>query len=151
MFFYSLPHLQSNLIRPMEVQGELSVPSVALLYIVLVASSYFHNDSYFEMVSSIGAVQTGLLNAIRAVLVFGLSNLAFCSRDSHQCYSAAKGIATLLVVTGILLFSYGKSKQGGNKSDMLQMYPLVDGKAKQTPLLGPSDPHLSDFNLHALE
>lgn len=139
MLFHSFPHLQTGLLTPMAVQGELTPSTLILLYLILIASSYLHNESYFVMVSSIGAVQTGLLNAIRAICVFGLSSAFFCQRDAQQCYSMAKGIATLLVVHGILLFSWGKHRQQQTQGKKDALYPTYNGKAKQTPLLQPID------------
>lgn len=134
---YSLPHLQEGLILPMQQQKEMSVPLVGGMYLLLVAASYIHNESYFIMVSAIGAVQTGLINAIRAICVFGLSSVFFCHRDSNQCYTPAKGFATVLVVSGILLFSWGRQKQ---QKQPVHQYPFINGKAKRTPLLKPIDP-----------
>ncbi|KAI8593013.1 hypothetical protein BDZ88DRAFT_405206 [Geranomyces variabilis] len=90
----------------------LSEPGVIGMYLALIASSLGHNVTYFQLLESTGAVATGVLQALRAVLVFGLSHLLFCKQDAVQCFTAAKGVATLIVVAGVIGFSVAKAKKG---------------------------------------
>ncbi|KAJ3416900.1 hypothetical protein HDV05_007958 [Chytridiales sp. JEL 0842] len=78
-------------------------------YILLVLSSLGHSISYFQLVESTGAVATGVLQALRAVGVFGISHMWFCEMDGGQCYTSWKGLATVVVVVGVLGFAGGKS------------------------------------------
>ncbi|KAJ1551114.1 hypothetical protein HK096_003062 [Nowakowskiella sp. JEL0078] len=98
---YSLPHLSH---MPLNDVGVLAT------YLVLVLSSLGHNVAYFELVESTGAVATGILQALRAVLVFALSHWLFCASDNAQCYTTTKGIATIVVVSGVLAFAFAKAR-----------------------------------------
>ena len=46
---------------------------------------------------STGAVATGVLQALRAVIVFFASHLLFCAGDSAQCFNATKALSALVV------------------------------------------------------
>ncbi|RKO83994.1 hypothetical protein BDK51DRAFT_38451, partial [Blyttiomyces helicus] len=72
MLFISLPTLATLPLRS---------PDVILMHLVLVASSLYHNLAFFELLANVGAVATGVLTALRAVMVFGVSHVAFCGRD----------------------------------------------------------------------
>ncbi|KAJ3122214.1 hypothetical protein HK098_003014 [Nowakowskiella sp. JEL0407] len=101
MILYSLPHLAHMPLNDLTVVG---------MYGVLILSSLGHNLAYFELVESTGAVATGILQALRAVLVFALSHYFFCERDGGQCYTAVKGWATVVVVTGVVGFAFAKAR-----------------------------------------
>jgi hypothetical protein len=47
---------------------------------------------------------------LRAVLVFFASSYFFCSEYESQCISLAKIIATVMVVSGLLIFIISKEK-----------------------------------------
>ncbi|RKP02768.1 hypothetical protein CXG81DRAFT_24556 [Caulochytrium protostelioides] len=87
----------------------LSDPTVLLLYAMLVLSALGHNLTYFQLLEHTGGVATGILQALRAVLVFGMSHGAFCHRDAAQCFTPSKGAATVLVVCGVLGFAFSKA------------------------------------------
>ncbi|TPX72702.1 hypothetical protein SpCBS45565_g00014 [Spizellomyces sp. 'palustris'] len=107
MLFSSIPTLRE---MPLNDSGVIG------MYLVLVISSLGHNLTYFELLESTGAVATGVLQALRAVLVFGLSHLMFCQRDTAQCFTAQKGMSTLVVVAGVVGFSVAKAVGGSNKT-----------------------------------
>nr|KAJ3414560.1 hypothetical protein HK105_001734 [Polyrhizophydium stewartii] len=88
----------------------LTSPSVITGYVVLTLASLLHNLSYFELLASTGAVATGVIQALRAVLVFALSHVWFCGRDPAQCLNMAKVVAAAVVVAGVLWFSIEKAR-----------------------------------------
>ncbi|KAI8926563.1 hypothetical protein BC831DRAFT_456159 [Entophlyctis helioformis] len=88
----------------------LSDPSVLASYAALTLASLYHNLSYFELIASTGAVATGVVQALRAVLVFALSHLLFCDTDADQCFTSAKGVAACVVVCGVLWFAVEKGR-----------------------------------------
>ncbi|KAJ3316541.1 hypothetical protein HDU76_001721 [Blyttiomyces sp. JEL0837] len=104
MIFFSVPTL---------AKMPLTRPDVMFGYFVLVLSSLGHSVSYFDLVESTGAVATGVIQALRAVLVFGISHIWFCEIDSAQCFTSWKGLATLVVILGVMGFAYSKGKHGG--------------------------------------
>ncbi|KAJ3040695.1 hypothetical protein HDV00_010588 [Rhizophlyctis rosea] len=87
----------------------LTDPSVLLGYLILILSSLYHNLTYFHLIETSGAVATGVLQALRAVMVFGLSHVMFCGEDGMQCFTPMKGVATVVVVCGVVGFSVAKA------------------------------------------
>lgn len=83
---------------------------VIIGYAVLVASSFAHNATYFELLGSTGAVATGVIQALRAVGVFLLSHFLFCERDEAQCFTMGKGVSTAVVGLGVIWFAVSRRK-----------------------------------------
>lgn len=50
------------------------------------------------MLGSSGAVTTGIMQSLRAVCVFAISSVLYCSHQESQCFDTRRGIATLIVV-----------------------------------------------------
>ncbi|KAJ3199532.1 hypothetical protein HDU67_002719 [Dinochytrium kinnereticum] len=86
---------------------------VLMMYLFLLLASLGHSLSYFDLVESTGGVATGVIQALRAVGVFGLSHFWFCGTDQAQCFTPWKGVATVVVVTGVVGFAIVKSMEGG--------------------------------------
>lgn len=61
-------------------------------------SQLAHGLTYFLMLSSSGAVTTGIMQSLRAVCVFAISSVLYCSHQESQCFDTRRGIATLIVV-----------------------------------------------------
>ena len=57
-------------------------------------------------------VSTGLLQSVRAVLVFGASAYFFCANDEAQCFTPAKGLATAVVAVGVAGYVWASSRVG---------------------------------------
>ncbi|CDF34614.1 unnamed protein product [Chondrus crispus] len=74
-------------------------------YFYLAVASFFHAISHYDVVATIGAVPIGVCNAIRAVSVFGVSSLLFCTHQASQCYNSRKGLSTAIVIIGALGYS----------------------------------------------
>lgn len=105
---------------------ESSIPVVVLYFGIIALSQLLHAITYFHLLGSVGAVTTGILQAIRAVGVFGLSSLVFCASDLNQCFTGIKGWSTALVVVGVLTYSYMKSSSSRSSH------------SKASPRLGPA-------------
>jgi len=84
--------------------------------LVIWISQLLHSITYFQLLSSSGAVSTGLMQSIRATLVFGLSSFLYCGRQASQCYTVSRGIATLLVAVGITYYTNAKKKAATSSS-----------------------------------
>lgn len=74
-------------------------------YIIVALSGFFHSVSYYKLVGSVGAVSTGVLQALRAVSVFGLSSLAFCGDHPEQCVNGPKIVSMIVVAAGLIGYS----------------------------------------------
>ncbi|ORX78522.1 hypothetical protein BCR32DRAFT_295010 [Anaeromyces robustus] len=84
--------------------------NVVLAYVTLVLSHFLHSYTYFVLLGKSGAVTTGVINSIRAVSVFFLSSALYCRDDISQCFTKPKVASCVVVVVGILLYSYFSSK-----------------------------------------
>ena len=99
--------------------GILTPTQVALGYATMLLSAVAHSITYFQLMGVAGAVTTSIMQAARAVGVFLVSALLLCSakggwqllpalaRES-QCFTMVRGVTTLMVVAGILVYSQGK-------------------------------------------
>ncbi|GMF42652.1 unnamed protein product [Phytophthora fragariaefolia] len=75
-------------------------------------SQLAHGLTYFVMLGSSGAVTTGIMQSLRAVCVFVISSMLYCSQQESQCFDTKRGVATLIVVSGVMFYSWAKSQQG---------------------------------------
>lgn len=73
-------------------------------------SQLLHTLTYFQLLRDKGAVATGLLQSLRACLVFALSAALYCRTQASQCYTVYRGFSTLLVACGIFYYSVSKEE-----------------------------------------
>jgi drug/metabolite transporter (DMT)-like permease len=109
IFLFTAPQFSKLVIQPME-EHKADKFFVFIVYLALVLASFFHSLSYFKLLDSIGAVSTGIIQALRAVSVFFLSSLFFCHSEPSQCFNAYKGLSTLTVCIGVVAFSASSRK-----------------------------------------
>jgi len=108
-----------EVLAPVQKLGILSLGQVALGYFVMLLSAVAHSITYFQLMGHSGAVTTAIMQAARAVGVFVASALLLCSNSralqivpalaqESQCFTFVRGIATVLVCAGILVYAQGK-------------------------------------------
>ncbi|RLN26356.1 hypothetical protein BBJ28_00017024 [Nothophytophthora sp. Chile5] len=108
---FVLPEWDALVSQPIaEAHGDASRILLALAAYTL--SQLAHGYTYFLLLGSSGAVTTGIMQSLRAVCVFVLSSLLYCGQQESQCFDTKRGVATLLVVSGVLFYSWAKSQQG---------------------------------------
>ena len=73
-----------------------------------------HNWTFYSIAKS-SAVLAGVNKSVQAISVFAASDYFYCDFDPQQCLSTGKCISMVLVVLGVLLYSYGKPNT--NNSD----------------------------------
>mmetsp|Transcript_2398 Transcript_2398/g.4203 ORF Transcript_2398/g.4203 Transcript_2398/m.4203 type:complete len:468 (-) Transcript_2398:37-1440(-) len=78
-------------------------------HILHMAASFIHAITYFDLMANVGAIPIGVMNAVRAVSVFAVSAFLFCERQTSQCYTSQKGLATIVVVSGALAYTFSPS------------------------------------------
>ncbi|KAF0691879.1 Aste57867_16963 [Aphanomyces stellatus] len=107
--FWVLPQWTHMITEPvMEAQGNpMHILGALALYTL---SQLAHGLTYFMMLGACGAVTTGIMQSLRAVCVFGLSSMLYCSHQQSQCFDAKRGIATMFVVAGVLYYSWAKGR-----------------------------------------
>ncbi|KAL0082685.1 hypothetical protein J3Q64DRAFT_1752680 [Phycomyces blakesleeanus] len=77
------------------------------MYVLVVIANGTHAWNYYELIDRTGSVATGILQGLRAVLVYVISHAWYCSTDSAQCFTVHKGFGSLLVISCVLLFTLG--------------------------------------------
>ena len=78
---------------------------IAALYISHTLNNAVHNLAWFYVCELEGGVTTGLLQGVKAALLFVASSAAFCSSaHPEQCYTAPKLGATATVLTGTCIY-----------------------------------------------
>lgn len=104
LIVYTIPGWNTLVVDKVHEKGGSWI-AIILMYIMLALSSYAHTITFFNLMGSVGSISTGILQSLRAVSVFIISHLLFCDTHANQCYNAAKGLSTVVVVLGILYFS----------------------------------------------
>lgn len=94
-------------------------------------SQLAHGLTYFMLLGASGAVTTGIMQSLRAVCVFVISSLLYCSQQESQCFDTKRGVATLIVVSGVMFYSWAKA-QGAKP----QVAALAPRKAKTKMVAG---------------
>lgn len=94
-----------------ESAGRLSLGAVAGWYCVVVASNAGHALAYYRLMGQTDSVTTGLMASLRAVGVFVVSAILFCSQQESQCLTLGRAAAAALVVGGVMVYSAGKKAQ----------------------------------------
>ncbi|ORZ11827.1 hypothetical protein BCR42DRAFT_96583 [Absidia repens] len=84
-----------------------SKETVWAMYLMITIANGTHSWNYYELIDRTGSVATGILQGLRAVIVYGLSHAWYCSSDSAQCFTVYKGCGSLIVITCVLLFTTG--------------------------------------------
>ncbi|KAI9297555.1 hypothetical protein K502DRAFT_323246 [Neoconidiobolus thromboides FSU 785] len=101
---FSAAYSQTGTILEQE-QASVSLSQGIGGFILLTLSALAHNSSYYILISSSGAVSTGIIQALRTVGVLVCSAFLYCGHDPHQCLSPAKFGSAFIVVLGVFIFS----------------------------------------------
>ncbi|KAL1916306.1 uncharacterized protein VTP21DRAFT_5923 [Calcarisporiella thermophila] len=99
LLFYTVPNY-STLLHP-----TASWERIALAHGLLCISALAHNLNFFALIQHTGSVSTGVLQGMRALLVFGLSHVLFCEQDSAQCFGPWKAWGSLIVAASVFIFN----------------------------------------------
>lgn len=110
---FVLPRWRELVAEPI-AQAEGNTVHIMLALVAYTVSQLAHGLTYFMILGSSGAVTTGIMQSLRAVCVFLLSSVLYCGQQESQCFDTKRGVATLLVVIGVLFYSWAKSR--ANKS-----------------------------------
>jgi hypothetical protein len=137
-----VPRMGEVAARVTEV-GILTPQQVALGYGVMLLSAVAHSITYFQLMGQAGAVTTSIMQAARAVGVFIVSALLLCSSkgawqivpalaQESQCFTFVRGVTTLLVCVGILVYSQGKVAAKGHALSLPVLGLEGMGKARHS-------------------
>ncbi|CDS13104.1 hypothetical protein LRAMOSA05287 [Lichtheimia ramosa] len=103
---YTVPHLDDMI----HIQPDITRWQIFTMYSFITIVNATHSWNYYELIDRTGSVATGILQAVRAVLVYGISHLWYCANDSAQCFTVKKGFGSLLVISCVLLYTYASKK-----------------------------------------
>lgn len=78
---YTLPQFNDII----QIDDDTSIAAVLLMYIIVTIANALHSWSYYELIEQTGNVATGILQGLRAILVYLISHLWYCQEDSAQC------------------------------------------------------------------
>ncbi|KAK8833597.1 hypothetical protein WA577_001530, partial [Blastocystis sp. JDR] len=94
-----------------------NLSSVFVATFVYVISHIIHSYALYSVQGALGAIWTGLLQCIRACVVFFTSGYLYCASDPNQCITWSKIVATILVTCGIAIFTYGKRQNTAESAE----------------------------------
>jgi len=116
IIFYTIPNWNILITQEMEKKIPHSSTFIIILtYSLLCFSSFIHNFAYYWLMKELGNVSTGILNSLRAIIVFGLSHMMFCPIDHGQCFNIWKGWSAIIVIGFVTVFSVSKSREPKSK------------------------------------
>ncbi|KAI8637993.1 hypothetical protein BD408DRAFT_423644 [Parasitella parasitica] len=101
---YTLPQFNDII----HVDADISTAKVAFMYFMVTIANALHSWSYYELIERTGNVATGILQGIRAILVYSISHVWYCQEDSAQCFTTSKGCGSIIVIGCVLIFTLGK-------------------------------------------
>ncbi|KAI7858791.1 hypothetical protein BDC45DRAFT_497651 [Circinella umbellata] len=99
---YTMPRLNQII----HLDPAVSHQKIGVMYAFVTFVNAIHAWNYFALLESTGSVATGILQAIRAILVYGISHFWYCTTDAAQCFTVNKGCGTILVIGCVILFTF---------------------------------------------
>ncbi|CAG8516961.1 4580_t:CDS:2 [Paraglomus brasilianum] len=109
ILFYTIPNWDTLVVEKMKArEPHASTVVILTIFAFLVFASLLHNLAYYWLVKHTGNVSTGILNSLRAIVIFILSHWLFCNQDHAQCFNYWKGVSVVVVVGCVVSFSLSK-------------------------------------------
>ncbi|KAF9548932.1 hypothetical protein EC957_005284 [Mortierella hygrophila] len=103
-----------------------STVGILLVYPLLVISSMLHSLNYYVLLSRINNIAVGIMQSLRAVLVFVMSHYLFCGVSNTQCFNQWKFMSAIVVIGCVTLFSFNSSPSNAHaKADGAQASSAV--------------------------
>jgi drug/metabolite transporter (DMT)-like permease len=124
--FYTIPNFKV-LVADQIVQHNGNVTVIICSFLLLIFINFVHAYCFFNLLGSIGATTTGVLKGVQTVIVFIASHFAFCSLQESQCFTNEKGLSLIVVVIGVLGYSYfHKSSSSAARTESSYTYANID-------------------------
>lgn len=102
-----------------------STIGIMVAYPLLIFSAMLHSLNYYVLLSRINNIAVGIMQSLRAVLVFVMSHYLFCGVSSVQCFNQWKLISTIVVIGCVTLFTFHSSPTSHAKADTVQTTSAV--------------------------
>ncbi|KAG2222026.1 hypothetical protein INT45_003671 [Circinella minor] len=81
IIIYTLPRFETMI----HIQPNITLSSVWGMYFMVMIGNATHSWNYYELIDRTGNVATGILQGVRAVLVYFISHVWYCNTDAAQC------------------------------------------------------------------
>ncbi|KAG0380505.1 hypothetical protein BGX24_007700 [Mortierella sp. AD032] len=116
-----------------------STIGILMVYPLLIISSMLHSLNYYVLLSRINNIAVGIMQSLRAVLVFVMSHYLFCGVSSTQCFNQWKFLSAIVVIGCVTLFSFNSSpsasshgggESGSSKTDSAQAQALASANSR---------------------
>lgn len=115
MLFYTAPRWE-ELIASQVMLSHGHYTSIVCVFLFLCGVNALHNAAYFHIVEEVGSVVAGLMQSLRAVVVFFASALLYCHLHQEQCMNTSKLVSAFIVVGGVVLFILNPLREDKNRS-----------------------------------
>ncbi|KAF9315578.1 hypothetical protein BG003_002891 [Podila horticola] len=101
---------------------------ILFVYPLVTISSMLHSLNYYVLLSRINNIAVGILQSLRAVLVFVMSHYMYCGISSTQCFNQWKFISAIIVIGCVTLFSFNSapSTPAAESSTTAEMGEMVE-------------------------
>ena len=129
---YTIPNFQILIINEINSHNGNAL-TIVCCYLSLLIIGTIHHITFFRLLGCIGSTSTGVAKGFQTVIVFFLSSIFYCDYKSSNCFSIFKGISLLLVVLGVVLYSYSTDhlthlQYTATYSSQLEMSEDIDKK-----------------------
>ncbi|KAF9109982.1 hypothetical protein BGX27_006940 [Mortierella sp. AM989] len=119
---HTFPNWQTEVVEVVEArQG--SVIGIVLVYPLVTISSLLHSLNYYVLLSRINNIAVGIMQSLRAVLVFVMSHYLFCGTSSTQCFNEYKFVSAIVVIGCVTLFSFNSPAKPATNSGAVSKSP----------------------------
>ncbi|KAF9360711.1 hypothetical protein BGX34_007596 [Mortierella sp. NVP85] len=102
--FFTFPNWQREVVDVVHSRHGSWI-GIILVYPLVTISSMLHSLNYYVLISRINSVAVGIMQSLRAVLVFVMSHYLFCSTSTTQCFNEWKFVSAIVVIGCVTLFS----------------------------------------------
>ncbi|KAF9212650.1 hypothetical protein BGZ59_006480 [Podila verticillata] len=141
---YTFPNWQTEVVDLVKTHDGNWL-GILFVYPLLTISSMLHSLNYYVLLSRINNIAVGILQSLRAVLVFVMSHYMYCGISSTQCFNQWKFLSAIIVIGCVTLFSFNSApstppSQGSSTAEMGEMVePLALHQARHSRSASPSN------------
>ncbi|KAG0325106.1 hypothetical protein BGZ99_001072 [Dissophora globulifera] len=136
---YTIPNWQTEVVDVVAAHHGSWV-GIGLMTPLVVISSMLHSLNYYVLLSRINSVAVGIMQSLRAVLVFVMSHYLFCGVSSTQCFNEWKFISAIVVIGCVTLFSLNSAPTADTDSDMKNATAIELSPTSSSSFASPSSP-----------
>lgn len=138
--FHTFPNWQTEVMDVVQ-DHHGSWVGIILVYPVVTISSMLHSLNYYVLIARINSVAVGIMQSLRAVLVFVMSHYLFCSVSTTQCFNEWKFFSAIVVIGCVTLFSVSSTPAPSSTESPMELRATkLSTKGRRA---SPIPPHLS--------